>query len=119
MNRDTGETFLKFFNKVLNHLCSLAFLTRSSKWPADNKADHRVTVLEAGDDIQHFIRRKCPDGIGNGTEKIRPCHTHARSEEHTSELQSRGHIVCRLPLEKKNYANKSIDQSKQNGKERI
>src|SRR5690625_5527847 len=26
-----------------------------------------------------------------------------RSEEHTSELQSRGHIVCRLLLEKKNY----------------
>src|SRR5690625_6138711 len=25
-----------------------------------------------------------------------------RSEEHTSELQSRGHIVCRLLLEKKN-----------------
>src|SRR5690625_6608214 len=23
-----------------------------------------------------------------------------RSEEHTSELQSRGHLVCRLPLEK-------------------
>src|SRR5690625_5715264 len=26
-----------------------------------------------------------------------------RSEEHTSELQSRGHIVCRLLLEKKNH----------------
>src|SRR5690625_5416592 len=26
-----------------------------------------------------------------------------RSEEHTSELQSRGHIVCRLLLEKKNW----------------
>src|SRR5690554_7073892 len=26
----------------------------------------------------------------------------ARSEEHTSELQSRPHLVCRLPLEKKN-----------------
>src|SRR5690625_6472605 len=25
-----------------------------------------------------------------------------RSEEHTSELQSRGHLVCRLMLEKKN-----------------
>src|SRR5207253_4390173 len=25
-----------------------------------------------------------------------------RSEEHTSELQSRGHLVCRLLLEKKN-----------------
>src|SRR2546422_7605764 len=32
-------------------------------------------------------------------------HTHgvtARSEEHTSELQSRLHLVCRLLLEKKN-----------------
>src|SRR5205809_4239343 len=28
---------------------------------------------------------------------------HRRSEEHTSELQSRLHLVCRLLLEKKNY----------------
>src|SRR5439155_5335576 len=28
----------------------------------------------------------------------------ARSEEHTSELQSRGHLVCRLLLEKKKEA---------------
>src|SRR5207253_10540813 len=28
-----------------------------------------------------------------------------RSEEHTSELQSRGHLVCRLLLEKKNKRN--------------
>src|SRR5439155_6353649 len=28
--------------------------------------------------------------------------SHQRSEEHTSELQSRGHLVCRLLLEKKN-----------------
>src|SRR2546429_5312876 len=28
--------------------------------------------------------------------------THVRSEEHTSELQSRLHLVCRLLLEKKN-----------------
>src|SRR5207253_10832959 len=28
-----------------------------------------------------------------------------RSEEHTSELQSRGHLVCRLLLEKKNKNN--------------
>src|SRR5437870_8740433 len=27
-----------------------------------------------------------------------------RSEEHTSELQSRGHLVCRLLLEKKNQS---------------
>src|SRR5439155_20374684 len=28
------------------------------------------------------------------------CPTASRSEEHTSELQSRGHLVCRLLLEK-------------------
>src|SRR5439155_1913137 len=37
----------------------------------------------------------------------RPCHDcragAARSEEHTSELQSRGHLVCRLLLEKKKH----------------
>src|SRR5437870_8601792 len=30
----------------------------------------------------------------------------ARSEEHTSELQSRGHLVCRLLLEKKKRSSK-------------
>src|SRR5687768_17825435 len=30
-------------------------------------------------------------------------HDGIRSEEHTSELQSRLHLVCRLLLEKKNY----------------
>src|SRR5437870_7454082 len=32
----------------------------------------------------------------------RPTRRWSRSEEHTSELQSRGHLVCRLLLEKKN-----------------
>src|SRR3984893_19108304 len=33
-----------------------------------------------------------------------------RSEEHTSELQSRGHLVCRLLLEKKKTNAMSVDQ---------
>src|SRR3712207_7988938 len=32
-----------------------------------------------------------------------------RSEEHTSELQSRQYLVCRLLLEKKNHALKPVD----------
>src|SRR5690625_6211529 len=32
---------------------------------------------------------------------------HQRSEEHTSELQSRGHLVCRLLLEQKNEARRT------------
>src|SRR5258708_31986601 len=35
--------------------------------------------------VEHFARRRCDD----------------RSEEHTSELQSPDHLVCRLLLEKK------------------
>src|SRR5690625_6763381 len=31
-----------------------------------------------------------------------------RSEEHTSELQSRGHLVCRLLLEKKNIPTRTL-----------
>src|SRR2546422_4862942 len=34
--------------------------------------------------------------------ETRPERFHERSEEHTSELQSRLHLVCRLLLEKKN-----------------
>src|SRR2546429_4349777 len=33
---------------------------------------------------------------------VRGCASRQRSEEHTSELQSRLHLVCRLLLEKKN-----------------
>src|SRR5437660_6652153 len=33
-----------------------------------------------------------------------------RSEEHTSELQSRGHLVCRLLLEKKKKKNTQVSK---------
>src|SRR5690625_7122971 len=35
-------------------------------------------------------------------DSVSPPRETERSEEHTSELQSRGHLVCRLLLEKKN-----------------
>src|SRR5690625_6369135 len=41
--------------------------------------------------------------LGNVTEDHAEWHAF-RSEEHTSELQSRGHLVCRLLLEKKREA---------------
>src|SRR2546429_6720900 len=40
-----------------------------------------------------------------------------RSEEHTSELQSRLHIVCRLLLEKKKYIQRSIIRSFSNSQD--
>src|SRR5690625_5945499 len=52
----------------------------------------------AGGDIQ---QRAAPRGRGGGARQQRH-RDRLRSEEHTSELQSRGHLVCRLLLEKKN-----------------
>src|SRR5439155_26092155 len=41
------------------------------------------------------------DLVGHREGVMAPAQLRARSEEHTSELQSRGHLVCRLLLEKK------------------
>src|SRR5439155_20750180 len=43
-----------------------------------------------------------------------------RSEEHTSELQSRGHLVCRLLLEKKNSeVLGAVAETEDNGKRAV
>src|SRR5437870_8230840 len=43
--------------------------------------------------------------VGELTKALSQAHEGLRSEEHTSELQSRGHLVCRLLLEKKKIVN--------------
>src|SRR5436305_3148341 len=53
-----------------------------------------VPVADFACDAQRF--REIGDRHGEGA---------TRSEEHTSELQSRPHLVCRLLLEKKKNAN--------------
>ena len=45
---------------------------------------------------------------GKGTEDARLVHRNHRSEEHTSELQSRFDLVCRLLLEKKKKQEKTM-----------
>src|SRR5690625_5700953 len=59
--------------------------------------------------IEHFDEEWRPLLEYNADDKANPFrpygstigHWFERSEEHTSELQSRGHLVCRLLLEKK------------------
>src|SRR5437870_8862197 len=48
----------------------------------------------------HFLL-SCINRWGHLTGRTELHATASRSEEHTSELQSRGHLVCRLLLEKK------------------
>src|SRR5207253_10018285 len=51
--------------------------------------------------VSAFTRRELVELLGVDERKIRVVPNAVRSEEHTSELQSRGHLVCRLLLEKK------------------
>src|SRR3712207_7630058 len=58
------------------------------------------------DPVRDARARADHDGdTGDGALSLATCHApaHARSEEHTSELQSRQYLVCRLLLEKKKH----------------
>src|SRR5439155_22885407 len=77
---------------------------------AGNGAGHhqrRAELSQRPRERQYRARQQSPIGEGNNDPEEQrslrrsqrsPCF---RSEEHTSELQSRGHLVCRLLLEKK------------------
>src|SRR5690625_7003263 len=53
------------------------------------------------------VRARMEPELKKETERIL---NQLRSEEHTSELQSRGHLVCRLLLEKKNKEIKPLSE---------
>src|SRR5690625_2726231 len=56
--------------------------------------------VELGESPEQALRREVLEELGIGITVGRLI-DRSRSEEHTSELQSRGHLVCRLLLEKK------------------
>src|SRR3989442_7952894 len=61
---------------------------------------------QRGRGLQPLVGSAQDGGAGGGL--ARPVdHAGARSEEHTSELQSRPHLVCRLLLEKKKSCKES------------
>src|SRR5436309_10351832 len=65
---------------------------------------HTAGLVVQPDDLGHQgAIRHGPGARGPGQPAIEPTTTHVqhRSEEHTSELQSRENLVCRLLLEKK------------------
>src|SRR5690625_6738444 len=81
---------------------------RHTRWPRDWSSDVCSSDLAAmarlvfGDsaaraELEGIVLSRVERAVAHEEAKAR------RSEEHTSELQSRGHLVCRLLLEKKNY----------------
>src|SRR5690625_6798712 len=62
------------------------------------------------DSAKWLTTASCPESLspaGNLEEVRHRKNGPMRSEEHTSELQSRGHLVCRLLLEKKKQGSES------------
>src|SRR3712207_7833643 len=60
---------------------------------------------ERGPGREHLQRLRARDGLlGMPVGVAHAIDALARSEEHTSELQSRQYLVCRLLLEKKKYS---------------
>src|SRR2546429_2920162 len=75
---------------------------RHSPAPKCDRSEQRAQRAEDGSCVSRPV--ECRSNAGNHQQK---CHPRAgdgepRSEEHTSELQSRLHLVCRLLLAKKN-----------------
>src|SRR5690625_6296580 len=66
------------------------------------RSEHDLTAARVYDDAGAMLAAEDLDLVSIATPPGTHCELTIRSEEHTSELQSRGHIVCRLMLEKKN-----------------
>src|SRR3712207_8002858 len=67
---------------------------------ADLRREEGAQEDRAGREGHHLRQRRPVDQAGR--EHAPHDQRHGRSEEHTSELQSRQYLVCRLLLEKKN-----------------
>src|SRR5690625_6758628 len=70
---------------------------------------HRQTIragFQAGAAVGDQIGKIALAGVANQGDLVEV----DRSEEHTSELQSRGHLVCRLLLEKKKKTKREKNQ---------
>src|SRR5258707_11727664 len=87
--------------------CHLSHKQCSNSCDSDKSTDvcapADVFIMDDAKKRQDEHRSRGHDGCGD------PDATIMRSEEHTSELQSRQYLVCRLLLEKKKTSNKRVE----------
>src|SRR5215510_16394004 len=80
----------------------------------NDTATTEIYTLSLHDALPIYDERDSNDGAPPDP----PPRAGRRSEEHTSELQSRGHLVCRLLLEKKKKNLKNIVKQRKKRKQR-
>src|SRR5258708_31677852 len=89
IRRPPRSTLFPYTTLFRSSIGSAIIATTSAERPFDRRASRRATRSA----VRHELTNVMP---------TRPVHCGAvRSEEHTSELQSPDHLVCRLLLEKK------------------
>src|SRR2546422_9628682 len=91
--RDPSSSFFFFNDTATTEIYTLSLHDALPIWLRSDARLRRAGARAGG--------RRAPDHVG----EPRPA---GRSEEHTSELQSRLHLVCRLLLEKKKKKKKSM-----------
>src|SRR5690625_5165459 len=96
---DSGTTTLELA-KLLKHSKNITIITNDIKI-ASELLESDLKVIVTGGELQNDIGALFGSWTQHFLKDIHVDIFFLRSEEHTSELQSRGHLVCRLLLEKK------------------
>src|SRR5690606_40592980 len=78
-------------------MCGWIIITIESNTASGNKEISTKDYNTASENYASMVKYRSPDQWVSGFE------SRFRSEEHTSELQSRENLVCRLLLEKKKH----------------
>src|SRR5260363_68591 len=73
-----------------------------AKIESKRRARTYANPVEMVENANNALIHKIADWLDSAYLRRKTCSARARSEEHTSELQSPDHLVCRLLLEKKN-----------------
>src|SRR3712207_7535657 len=94
IRRPPRSTLFPYTTLFRSH--SRRMFTRGGPWPGGRSTARGVIVLPGQ-----------PAGKGSGARRAHLLAGGGRSEEHTSELQSRQYLVCRLLLEKKKTTTQS------------
>src|SRR5690554_1657852 len=109
LNHKKGMSILytSHYMEEVEKLCDRVYIMDHGQIIASGTKEELKSILSSEDTILIEVQQKS-DQLINHLNEHALIQQVARSEEHTSELQSRPHLVCRLLLEKKKKKNNKI-----------